>query len=178
VERRDHGLSFLPRRGSFPERDLGLDRARPAKHRERDVLERLDYYAQNAAFEKLAEMDVEGPRSLTSTFEGRYDEAELSDSGRTVESSSRLAFEVAPGSSHLRLRRLYDQSAIQEAEVFVNGRTAGTWYQPGTNSHHRWAETDFLLPESLTRGEPRLQIEIRPTQPGWNEFRYELWGLR
>jgi hypothetical protein len=136
------------------------------------------YYAQEAPFEKLAEMEVEGPLSLTSTFEGRYDEAELSDSGRAVASSSRLAFEVPPGSSYLRLRRLYDQSAIQEAEVFVNGKTAGIWYQPGTNTHHRWAETDFLLPESLTRGEPRLQIEIRPIQPGWNEFRYELWGSR
>jgi hypothetical protein len=66
---------------------------------------------------------------------------------------------------------------VQEAEVFVNGKRAGIWYQPATNSHHRWAETDFLLPESITRDESRLQVEIRPVQPGWNEFRYEVWGL-
>jgi hypothetical protein len=135
------------------------------------------YYAQEAAFQKLAEREVEGPLALTSTFEGRYDEAELSDSGRVVETSSTHEFDIPPESSHLRLRRLYDQSAIQEAEVFVNGKKAGIWYQPGTNSRHRWAETDFLLPEPLTRGERRLRIEIRPVQPGWNEFRYEVWGF-
>ncbi len=135
------------------------------------------YYAGNDAFQKLTEIDVEGPLALTSTFEGRYDEAELSDSGRSVDTSSKHRFAVPAGSSYLRLRRLYDQSAIQEAEVFVNGKKAGVWYQPETNSHHRWAESDFLLPESLTSGEGRLEIEIRAIQPGWSEYRYEIWGL-
>jgi hypothetical protein len=134
------------------------------------------YYAGNGAFQKLDEADVDGPLELTSTFEGRYDEVELSDAGRIVETSSKHTFDVPAGSSHLRLRRLFDQSATQEAEVFVNGNRAGVWYQAGTNPHHRWAETDFLLPESLTRGADRLEIEMRPVQPGWNEFRYELWG--
>ena len=40
----------------------------------------------------------------------------------------------------------------------------------------RWAESDFLLPDALTAGASRIRIEIRPLQPGWNEFRYELWG--
>jgi hypothetical protein len=135
------------------------------------------YYARDDTFRKLGEIDVEGSLELTSTFEGRYDEIELSDSGRKVETRSRQAFDVPPGASHLRLRRLFDQSKPQEAEVFVNGKRAGVWYEPGTNSHHRWAETDFLLPESLTRGAGRIDIELRPVQPGWNEFRYELWGL-
>jgi hypothetical protein len=81
----------------------------------------------------------------------------------------------------LRLRRLFDRRETQEAEVFVNGKRAGIWYRPDTNSHHRWGESDFLLPASTTTG-PRemvpLEIEIRPLQPGWNEFRYELWGRR
>jgi hypothetical protein len=134
------------------------------------------YYARDDAFQKLDEIDVEGPLELTSTFEGRYDEVELSDSGRAVEKSSKVAFDVPAGSSHLRLRRLFDQSATQEAEVFVNGKRAGVWYQSGTNPHHRWGETDFLIPESLTQGAARLEVEIRVVQPGWNEFRYELWG--
>jgi hypothetical protein len=60
--------------------------------------------------------------------------------------------------------------------VFVNGR-AGVWYESETNAHHRWGETDFLLPDSLTRGARRLEVEIRVVRPGWTEFRYELWGL-
>jgi hypothetical protein len=135
------------------------------------------FYARDEPFQKLDEIDVEGPLELTSTFEGRYDEVEMGDSGRVIGTSSKNVFEVPEGSSHLRLRRLFDQSAIQEAEVFVNGKRAGIWYQPGTNPHHRWGEADFLLPESLTRGAGRLEIEIRAVQPGWNEFRYELWGL-
>ncbi|MGH9320833.1 MAG: hypothetical protein ACRD21_19295 [Vicinamibacteria bacterium] len=55
--------------------------------------------------------------------------------------------------------------------VDANGEDAGT------NPHHRWGESDFLLPEPLTRDARRLEIEMRPLQPGWNEFRYELWGL-
>ena len=61
--------------------------------------------------------------------------------------------------------------------MFVNGKRAGVWYQPGTNPHHRWGETDFLLPESLTRGAAGIEFEIHVVQRGWNEFRYELWGL-
>jgi hypothetical protein len=136
------------------------------------------YYARDDAFQKFDEIDVDGPVRLTSTFDGRYDEVEVSDSGRIVVTSSKYAFDVPAGSSHLRLRRLFDQSAIQEAEVLVNGERAGVWYQPGTNPHHRWGETDFLLPESLTQGASRLEVEIRVVQPGWNEFRYELWGQR
>jgi hypothetical protein len=135
------------------------------------------YYARDDAFRKLDEIDVAGAVELTSTFEGRYDEVELSDSGRIVETSSKFTLKVPAGSSHLRLRRLFDQNATQEAEVFVNGKRAGVWYQPGTNPHHRWGETDFLLPESLTRGAAGLEVEIRVVQRGWNEFRYELWGL-
>ena len=67
-------------------------------------------------------------------------------------------------------------AAIAAGLVFVNGKRAGVWYQPGTNAHHRWGETDFLFPESLTHGAARLEVELRVVQPGWNEFRYELWG--
>jgi hypothetical protein len=136
------------------------------------------FYRRNDAFRKLGQIEVDGPLSLSSTFEGRYDAAELKDSGRIVEKSAKHGFSVPAGSSHLRIRRLFDQSAIQEAEVLVNGNRAGIWYQAETNARNRWAESDFLLPETLTRGQERLEIEIRPLRDGWNEFRYELWGLQ
>jgi hypothetical protein len=136
------------------------------------------FYSREDAFEKLAEWDVDGPVELISTFEGRYDGAELSDRGRVVETSSKHTFDVPRGSSDLRLRRLFDRREAQEAEVFVNGKRAGIWYRPDTNSQHRWGESDFLLPASTTGGADRLEIEIRPIQSGWNEFRYQLWGRR
>jgi hypothetical protein len=136
------------------------------------------FYSLEDPFEKLAEWDVDGPVELISTFEGRYDGTELSDRGRVVETSTKHTFAVPRGSSDLRLRRLFDRREAQEAEVFVNGKSAGVWYRPDTNSHHRWGESDFLLPASTTEGADRLDIEIRPIQSGWNEFRYELWGRR
>jgi hypothetical protein len=132
------------------------------------------FYARPEPIELLDVLDVEGPLELTSTFEGRRDGVELTDSGRSVDRWSRLVLEAPPDATRLRLRRLYDQSAVQDAEVLVNGRSAGSWYTAATNGRHRWAETDFLLPEVAGR----VEIEIRVRTPGWNEFRYELWGLR
>ena len=115
---------------------------------------------------------------LTSQFEGRADTEDVTENGRLVADRSRITFEVPEGYSQLRLRRLYDQSDVQEAEVWVNGGRVGVWYVAATNRHKRWGESDFLLPEAVTRGASRLDLEIRVTRPGWNEYRYELWGMR
>jgi hypothetical protein len=136
------------------------------------------FYARSEPFTKLAELDLDGPVELSSRFEGRDDDVEVRDSGRLVFETSSFELDVPEGSSHLRLRRLHDQSSVQEAEVRVNGRRAGVWYSAATNPILRWAESDFLLPDALTAGARRLRIEIRALQPGWNEFCYELWGFR
>jgi hypothetical protein len=136
------------------------------------------YYMNPTPMERLAQWEAEGPLSLTSRFEGDPEASELTAQGRRVDDRSTFRFEVPADARHLRLRRLYDQSEIQEAELYVNGKFAGVWYQAATNSHARWAEADFLLPESITDDADSLDIEIRPRRPGWSEFRYELWGLR
>jgi hypothetical protein len=136
------------------------------------------FYARPEPFAKLAELDPDGSVELVSRFEGRGDGEEVRDSGRVVSERSSFELAVPEGASDLRLRRLYDQSSIQEAEVWVNGKSAGIWYSAATNATRRWAESDFLLPGELTAGARRLRIEIRALQPGWNEFRYELWGFR
>jgi len=135
------------------------------------------YYAREDPLQKLAVVDVEGPLTLTSSFEGRNDAEEVSDRGRMVDASSKFEMKVPPGYSRLRLRRLFDRATVQDAEVWVNGKRVGVWYNASRNAHHRWGESDFILPDSLIRGAERLEIEIRVLQPGWNEFRYELWGL-
>ncbi|MEW5978448.1 MAG: glycoside hydrolase family 172 protein [Acidobacteriota bacterium] len=102
----------------------------------------------------------------------------LEDDGREVSGRSRFVLTVPSNSQNrgLRLRRLYDQKTAQEAEVWIDGRLVGVWYSPATNVHRRWAETDFQLPAGLTKGKPRLGIELRVVGH-WNEYRYELWSL-
>jgi hypothetical protein len=136
------------------------------------------FYARREPFTKFAELEVDGSIGLVSRFEGRTDRDEVSDTGRLVSETSSFELAVPEGASDLRLRRLYDQSSVQEAEVWVNGKRAGIWYSAATNPILRWAESDFLLPDALTAGAKRLRIEIRALRPGWNEFRYELWGFR
>ena len=75
------------------------------------------------------------------------------------------------------MRRLFDQSVVQEAEVWVNGTKAGVWYSPATNTSKRWAEADFLIPAELTAGRSALDVEIRVLQGPWSEYRYELWTI-
>jgi len=83
---------------------------------------------------------------------------------------------TAPASHRiLRLRRLYDQAAAQDAEVYVNGQPAGSWYMAATDKERRWADGDFILPPSLTRGRSTIDVEIRAVGGAWTEFRYELW---
>ncbi|HXV60027.1 MAG TPA: glycoside hydrolase family 172 protein [Vicinamibacteria bacterium] len=135
------------------------------------------YYAQSEAMEKIGEIDVDGPIELTSQFEGRDDDVDVTDRGRVVSERSRFTFDVPPGFARFRLRRLFDQSSPQEAEVWIGGTKAGVWYTATTNEHKRWAEADYLLPASLTAGKERLEVEFRMLRPGWNEFRYELWGI-
>ncbi len=136
------------------------------------------YYGRPDAFQKLDELEIDGPLTLTSQFEGRDDEVNVTATGRTIADRSRFSLNVPAGASNLRLRRLFDQSQIQEAEVWVNGKRVGLWYVAVTNPYKRWAESDFLLPDSATRGASRLDVEMRVLRPGWNEFRYELWGKR
>lgn len=115
-------------------------------------------------------------RSLTSRFEATPAMSDMTDTGRDVTGRSRFALTAPAQHGALRLRRLYDQARAQDAEVLVNGRPAGRWSTAATNDLRRWADSDFLLPATLTRGVRRLAIEVRPASGTWTEFRYELWA--
>ncbi len=116
-----------------------------------------------------------GIKSLVAQFEGAHDQESVTDEGREVTNGSRFSFTVSERTSELRLRRLYDQTALQEAEVVINGASAGPWYAPAVNPHKRWAESDFLIPAALVSGRT-VDVEIRVRQGRWTEYRYELWA--
>ncbi len=112
-------------------------------------------------------------------FEGVDDAVDVAENGRAVTETSRYSLRAPDEgtTSSLRLRRLYDQAAIQEAEVWVNGARAGIWYSPATNASKRWAEADFIIPLDLLNGRPVVDIEIRVVTGPWSEYRYELWAI-
>ncbi len=114
---------------------------------------------------------------LVSQFEGVHNTVDVTDDGRAVAKTSRFSLRAPGASQGLRLRRLYDQSAAQAAEVWVNGAQVGVWRSAATNTVKRWAETDFLLPAAAGAGNARLDIELRVLTGPWSEYRYELWAI-
>jgi hypothetical protein len=112
---------------------------------------------------------------LESQFEGAHDRDSVADAGRDVTGASRFSLSVPAGAWGLRLRRLYDQTKPQDAEVLINGEAAGWWYAPAVNPHKRWAESDFMIPPPLASS-GTLDVEIRVRQGSWSEYRYELLG--
>ena len=133
---------------------------------------------QDEAAHRYAVTPAAADRSLTSRFEAMYGASEVTDRGRDVTGRSRFTLTAPVGHGALRLRRLYDQAQAQDAEVFVNGQPAGHWYTAATNATRRWADSDFILPASLTRGRTAIDIEVRAIGGPWTEFRYELWAGR
>ncbi len=151
------------------------------------------YYEQSEAAQRSDTLDVgdsederrhryratpsSPPKRLTSQFEGVFDAVDVSDDGRQVTGGSRFSLRALDRAARLRLRRTFDQTNLQEAEVWVNGRLAGVWYSPAVNPHKRWAESDFLIPVDRVAGRTELDVEIRVRQGPWSEYRYELWAI-
>jgi hypothetical protein len=140
------------------------------------VLDRLD--VGNADDEKRHRYRTElasTVKRLDAQFEGAHDRESVTDDGREVAGVSRFSITIPSGASELRLRRLYDQTSPQDAEIWINGKAAGLWYTPAVNPSKRWAESDFMIPAALVSGST-LDVEVRVRQGTWNEYRYELWG--
>jgi len=119
------------------------------------------YYRRPEAMAKLDAVDAPEPSAanpLTSTF----------------------TFTLPPSGSysHLRLRRAYDPGEIQSAELWLNDRRVGTWYDAARDEHAARAESDFLLPASGIGGLTELRFEVRAANEAWSQLGYELWGLK
>jgi len=77
------------------------------------------------------------------------------------------------------LRRRMDYgTANQQARVYVNNVLAGQWYDAGSNSSHRFRDSEFLIPPALTNNQSALAIRIEnaSSSSDWTEFRY--WPTR
>ncbi|HWE89926.1 MAG TPA: DUF2961 domain-containing protein [Pseudonocardiaceae bacterium] len=88
------------------------------------------------------------------------------------------------------LRRTFDSCVPnQRATVLVDGRFAGTWYDPGGSpraENRCWRQEDFPLPASLTEGRDAITVTVRnapspsaglPAGTVWTAADYALYSF-
>jgi hypothetical protein len=123
----------------------------------------------------------------------------LTDTGLTHPPGSTIRFNVQIDSNNdgVVLRRRLDQEIFaQQAQVLVDGVPAGIWMTPANTSASggsakydttkRWADSDFPIAGSLTKGKSQLSIELEVLPPafvpaglaaGWTDFRYTVFSV-
>lgn len=142
-----------------------------------DTLDVGDAADEDAHGYTALEADFSGP--ITSFYEGEDDEESVIDSGMALRGESRFTVAIDQDNIGIILRRRYDQfNGRQQAEILVDGLTAGIWYTPESSETLRWAEDDYVLPASLTSGKTDIEITIRPEGAvPWTEFLYQVYSV-
>jgi hypothetical protein len=117
--------------------------------------------------------------TLESTFEGKGDTTPVTGGVTSSTGPIRFTSRVDQANQGLRLHRVSDQSAgFQRANVFIDDRFVGEWYQPLTNTHSRWLEDSFDVPYWATAGKPAVQVRLEPIggAPAWSGSRYTVFS--
>ncbi|WP_245574008.1 glycoside hydrolase family 172 protein [Amycolatopsis nigrescens] len=117
--------------------------------------------------------------TLTSTFEGRGDTTPVTGGTTSATGPVRFTAKVEQANGGLRLHRVSDQAnGFQRANVFIDDRLVGEWYQPLTNGHSRWLEDGFDIPAALTGGKAAVQVRLEPVggAPAWSGSRYTVFS--
>ncbi|MBN1900443.1 hypothetical protein JW926_03855, partial [Candidatus Sumerlaeota bacterium] len=99
--------------------------------------------------------------------------------GRAFTGYSEFTVKIDPKNQGVLLRRKFDKNIEnQKGLVYVNGANAGEWFTPGKPQEKEVfiAESEFVLPESLTKGKDAITIRIRygGGSVDWNEFSYQI----
>ena len=110
--------------------------------------------------------------------------AYFTDSGRAGFTSSSFKVSISKENEGVVLHRLSDQTESgQNAQVFVDGERVmeRDWFYGDYNPYDRWAEDEFQIPASYTRGKDSITITIVPQEFGgvttWNEYRYRVFSI-
>ncbi|WP_246127886.1 glycoside hydrolase family 172 protein [Amycolatopsis rhizosphaerae] len=117
--------------------------------------------------------------TLTSTFEGKGDRTPVTGGVTYATGTIRFTAKTDPGNRGLRLRRTSDQALpFQQANVYVDDRLVGEWYQPLGNAFSRWLEDAFDVPAWATAGKQAVQVRIEPIggAPSWSSARYTIYS--
>lgn len=144
---------------------------------ETDVLE-IDDLASETQHEYQTDNAVP-TGEVTSFYEGDHDDVEITDFGDAIRGSCSFRMEIDPDNRGVLLRRRLEQyNGRQQAEVYVDDQFAGTWYDLVSNQDKRWADSDMLLPASLTAGKASIQIRLdNAGDTPWTQFRFQVLSL-
>jgi hypothetical protein len=109
-----------------------------------------------------------------------------------ADSPDRVSFKVArhsgpcgfkvridPQADAVLLRRVLDQSVFdQRAEILVDGRRAGTWFNTENNEWKIFCEDDIILDPSATRGKDEIFIRIVPESGSFTAAEYTVFSIK
>lgn len=113
--------------------------------------------------------------SLTSTFEGKTDQAPVTMGTSSSTGPIQFTVKVDQANQGVRLRRISDQTnSYQRADVYVDGRFVGEWFAPMGNTSSRWLEDAFDVPASATHGKSTITVRLEPIAgaPAWSAASY------
>jgi hypothetical protein len=141
-----------------------------------DFIDIGDATSENAHDYKAPESVV---NSLTSFYEGEFDQLPVTDEGRKLAHGSSFRIKVLPQNNVIILRRRSDQQlGRQRAKIYIDGRLVKEkdWYYADQNPYKRWLDDEFIIPAKYTKGKSQIEIKIVPlsinSTSTWNEYFY------
>ncbi|HKS44000.1 MAG TPA: glycoside hydrolase family 172 protein [Amycolatopsis sp.] len=117
--------------------------------------------------------------TLTSTFEGKGDRTQVTMGTSASTGPVRFTAKADPANEGVRLRRTSDQNiGYQRANVFIDDRFVGEWFQPLKNTYSRWLDDSFDVPGWATAGKVAVQVRLEPVggAPAWSAARYSVFS--
>jgi hypothetical protein len=117
--------------------------------------------------------------TLTSTFEGKGDRTPVTMGTSSSTGPIRFTAKVDSANQGIRLRRIGDQAnAFQRANVFIDDKYVGEWFEPLGNTYSRWLEDAFDVPASATAGKQAVSVRLEPIAgaPAWSASRYSVFS--
>jgi hypothetical protein len=128
---------------------------------------------------------------LTAAYEYTVNAPLITETGTTLTRSASFTMQLDPRNVGAFLRRTLDDcTPNQRANVYIDNRFAGTWYDAGASrglaidGHRRcWRDEDFPLPAALTAGKSSVQVRFvfqpttNPQNSDWTAFRYSMYSF-
>jgi hypothetical protein len=67
----------------------------------------------------------------------------------------------------------------EAAQVFVDGKSIGEWYEPARHARLAWLEDEFEIPAQFTAGKSqvRIRLEVAP-ESSWSAYQYRVYSYR
>ncbi len=113
----------------------------------------------------------------TYQYEGVADTTNYTEAGRGDQGYSQFTMAIAGNNQGVDLRRRYDQGIPdQQAKVYVDGHFVGIWFVAGSNSYHRWADTDFIIPAAYTQGRTSITVKVAYVKGSRYLSEFEYWA--